>query len=280
VYTCLYSISCVPGPVFRGGSLPKPTVRLMKKPYVLIAVAVAGVLALPLIGYSLFSEPSAAPSAVFSQMAPAAGPETPDDQPVPVTHATPVEATPHDVMPSNNSLGLSGTPTTLTALDAEELPPLRIAPDQPTVIQLDRDAINILVGSNKTLRVVQDTNRTIVLIPKQPGSTYFRALDADGKVVMQRHVIIGAPKNDYIRIRRACVNAGDKACREYSVYYCPDMCHEVSVTQGDADASAPVPTDAPMYRPRTQPNATQNDGVDPNVDTTGTSPADTLQEPQ
>lgn len=125
--------------------------------------------------------------------------------------------------------------TTSVANDATELPPLRISPDKPEVIQLDRDAINVLVGSDETLRAVPDTNRTIVLIPKKPGATYFKAIDAEGKIIMQRHVIVGAPEkgNRYLRIRRACAN-DDKNCKQYSVYYCPDMCHEVNVVQGDA----------------------------------------------
>lgn len=256
----------------------------MKKPYFLIAAAVAGVLALPVVGYSLLATPDTltSPSA-FAQVSPSAGPDVPDDQPVPAQAASkviPAEATPQDTMAAPSSLGLSTPTTSFQTADTEEMPPLRISPDQPTVLQLDRDAINILVGSNKNLRVVPDTNRTLVLIPKQPGSTYFRALDAEGKVVMQRHVIIGAPKNDYIRIRRACVNSGDKGCREYSVYYCPDMCHEVSVTQGENSVDAPIPTDAPLYRPRTQPRENQNDGLAPNVDTSGTPEPDTLEQPQ
>jgi Flp pilus assembly secretin CpaC len=130
------------------------------------------------------------------------------------------------------------------AADATELPPLRISPDKPEVIQLDRDAINVLVGSDETLRAVPDTNRTIVLIPKKPGATYFKAIDADGKIIMQRHVIVGAPEkgNKYLRIRRAC--AGDDTnCKQYSVYYCPDMCHEVNVVQGEATSQKSVTPD-------------------------------------
>ena len=125
-----------------------------------------------------------------------------------------------------------GRDSALTKQDSDEAPPLRITSDKAEVIQLDRDAVNILVGSDKNLRVVPDTNRTLILIPKQPGSTYFKALDNEGKVIMQRHVIVGSPKNEYIRIRRACVNGAD-GCKEYSVYYCPDMCHEVSVSQDE-----------------------------------------------
>ena len=128
--------------------------------------------------------------------------------------------------------------------EAEEEPPLRISPDKPEIVHLDKDAVNVLVGSDETLRAVPDTNRTIILIPKKPGATFFKAIDADGKVIAQRHVIIAAPagKSKYVRIRRACVNGAD-GCREYSVYYCPDMCHEVNVVQDEKTTPVPLPTD-------------------------------------
>ncbi len=129
-------------------------------------------------------------------------------------------------------------------VEAEELPPLRISPDKPEIVHLDKDAVNVLVGSDETLRAVPDTNRTIILIPKKPGATFFKAIDADGKIITQRHVIIAAPagKSKYMRIRRACVNGAD-GCKEYSVYYCPDMCHEVNVVQGEKTTATAIPTD-------------------------------------
>lgn len=150
--------------------------------------------------------------------------------------------------------------------DAPETPPLRISPDKPEIIKLDRDAVNVLVGSEQTLRAVPDTNRTIVLIPKQPGATFVKVTDADGKIIMQRHVIVGAPEkaSKYIRIRRVCAE-DSKNCKQFSVYYCPDICHEVNVVQNEAATGAlsQTPTDAPSpstatgeteYIEPTQPN--------------------------
>ena len=131
--------------------------------------------------------------------------------------------------------------------DAEEIEPLRLALDKPEIVRLDRDAVNVIVGSNENLRVVPDTNKTLLLIAKKPGSTYFRALDVDGKVIMQRHVLIGSPSKNYIRIRRACAN-GQQGCKQYSVYYCPDMCHEVNVVQDASGPSAPLPAETPAGR--------------------------------
>jgi len=128
--------------------------------------------------------------------------------------------------------------------DSQEIEPLRVTLDKPEIIRLDRDAVNVIVGSNENLRVVPDTNKTLLLIAKKPGSTYFRALDADGKVIMQRHVLIRSPSKNYIRIRRACAN-GQQGCKQYSVYYCPDMCHEVNVVQDASGPSAPVPEETP-----------------------------------
>lgn len=150
------------------------------------------------------------------------------------------------------------------APDAPEAAPLRISPDKPEIVALDRAAVNVLVGNDENLRAVPDTNKTVILIPKKPGATYFKALDADGRVIMQRHVIVGAPKSDYIRIRRACIN-GQEGCKQYSVYYCPDTCHEVNVMQDEkktANDAAPKETAA---APATQnpdnpdnPDAPQN----------------------
>lgn len=119
----------------------------------------------------------------------------------------------------------------------QELAPLMITPDKPEIVTLDRDAVNVIVGSDEQLRAVPDTNKSIILIPKKPGATYFKALDADGKVIMQRHVIIGAAKSEYVRIRRACAN-GAEGCQQYSLFYCPDTCHEVNVIQEKKEAAA------------------------------------------
>ncbi len=136
----------------------------------------------------------------------------------------------------------------------QELAPLMITPDKPEIVTLDRDAVNVIVGSDEQLRAVPDTNKSIILIPKKPGATYFKALDADGKVIMQRHVIIGAPKSEYVRIRRACAN-GTTGCQQYSLFYCPDTCHEVNVIQ-EKKESAEAPKETVSESTNVQPNST------------------------
>ncbi len=146
------------------------------------------------------------------------------------------------------------------AEDSPEIEPLRVSLDKPEIIRLDRDAVNVIVGSNENLRVVPDTNRNLVLIAKKPGSTYFRALDADGKVIMQRHVIIGSPNKNYIRIRRACAN-GTPGCKQYSVYYCPDMCHEVNVVQDASGPAAAIPEETPSGPSANRANTQLNEDL-------------------
>lgn len=206
-----------------------PDNKYFRKKYIL-PIAYCGVLAVALwsaTGMISVMAPKSSGNAIsFENLEPAAGN---DMLPAKVSEADLANAPVVPAIPSDTT----ASPTD-TTIDAAEEAPLRISPDKPEVIKLDRDAVNVLVGSDETLRAVPDTNRTIVLIPKKPGATYFKAIDADGKVIMQRHVIVGAVEkgNKYIRIRRAC--AGDDAkCKEFSVYYCPDMCHEVNVVQGN-----------------------------------------------
>lgn len=161
---------------------------------------------------------------------------TPSPQPAPNTLKN------IDTVDENDLEDLEPLPP--VAEDSAEIEPLRISLDKPEIVRLDRDAVNVIVGSNENLRVVPDTNKNLVLIAKKPGSTYFRALDVDGKVIMQRHVIIGSPNKNYIRIRRACAN-GMPGCKQYSVYYCPDMCHEVNVVQDTAGPPAVIPEETP-----------------------------------
>ncbi|MFA7276452.1 MAG: pilus assembly protein N-terminal domain-containing protein [Pseudobdellovibrionaceae bacterium] len=170
---------------------------------------------------------------------------------------------------------LTDAPTVLELpqTDAPEEAPLRISFDKPEIVTLKGDAVNVIVGSEETLRAVPDTNSTIILIPKKPGATYFKAIDANGRVLMQRHVIVGASKPQYLRIRRSCAN-GEEGCKQYSVYYCPDMCHEVNVIQDEkAAAASEAPKDVASGTP---PADAQNGNVNEPV-TDPATPENTAQ---
>ncbi len=179
---------------------------------------------------------------------PAAGGDVPENSVPGAPEATTAQITNTTIIPSISEKDLDGAEGVTVASSVigetvEDLP-LKITPDKPEIVHLTRDAVNVIVGSEEHLRVVPDTNRTLIVIPKKPGATFFKALDNDGNVIMQRHVIIAAPQKKYIRIRRACAD-GDASCKGFSVYYCPDMCHEVSVVQEASATESPVaPTEA------------------------------------
>lgn len=155
--------------------------------------------------------------------------------------------------------------------DSPEIEPLRLSLDKPAIVRLDRDAVNVIVGSNENLRVVPDTNKTLLLIAKKPGSTYFQALDVDGRVIMQRQVLIGSPSKNYIRVRRACAN-GSEGCKQYSVYYCPDICHEVNVVQDAAGPASAIPEETPMGSSNQGGSGNNNNGSAVEATTTAEPP--------
>ena len=123
--------------------------------------------------------------------------------------------------------------------DAPTHPTLKLTPDKSEVIRLDEPASTVIVGNPANLAVLPSTSRGLVLVGKQPGATHFMVLNADENIIMQRHVIVGAVKNNYVRVRKTCAASGDDNCRAMQVYYCPDACHEtwVPVEADEADSA-------------------------------------------
>lgn len=109
-------------------------------------------------------------------------------------------------------------------------PILRLTPDKTEMVPLERDANSIIVGNPNHASVLMENPRMLLFVPRAPGATHVTVLDKDGEILMQRHVVVAAPREKYVRIRRSCANATRGGnCEPVSVYYCPDMCHEVSV---------------------------------------------------
>jgi hypothetical protein len=219
----------------------------MLSPKIVLPVVLACVIAAPLAiksGVFPFSSSALTPaesSAVGTE--PSAGGDVPESSVPGAPEATTAQITNATIIPPISEKDLEGAEGVTIAASvigeaAEDLP-LKITPDKPEIVHLTRDVVNVIVGSEEHLRVVPDTNRTLIIIPKKPGATFFKALDNDGNVIMQRHVIIAAPQKKYIRIRRACAD-GDASCKGFSVYYCPDMCHEVSVVQDASTTESPI----------------------------------------
>lgn len=146
-----------------------------------------------------------------------------------------------DLLPPTSTTGAKGDTVLATH------PILRLTPEKSELLRLDRNAVSVVVGNPTHLSILMDTPKMLVLVPRAPGATHFTVLDQQGEVIMQRHVIIAAPKKNYIRIRRSCANAADDSgCQATSVYFCPDMCHEVDVTQINEEVEqTETPDEAP-----------------------------------
>ncbi len=119
----------------------------------------------------------------------------------------------------------------------ETHPPLRLTPDRSELVRVKKPIASIVIGNPEHANILMDSPNLLVVVPRTPGATFFTALDGDGNVVMQRHVIVAGPKKNYVRIRRSCANASG-SCQETSVFYCPDMCHEIGVSSEGGDGAS------------------------------------------
>lgn len=141
--------------------------------------------------------------------------------------------TAQDLMPKN-----TGTPTGYAKPMGEPThAALRLTPDKSEIVTLDRAAKSLIVGNPIHLNVLMDSATRLILVPREPGATYFSVLDNDGNVIMQRHVIVDAPTDKYIRVRRSC-NFGSSGCDPTSIYYCPDMCHPIGIMHQEGSAGS------------------------------------------
>jgi hypothetical protein len=111
-------------------------------------------------------------------------------------------------------------------------PPMRLTPDKSDILEFNRDVGRVIIGNDQHANLLMDSARRLLVVPRAPGATHFTILDNRGKVMMQRHVIVAGPEQQYIRVRRTCLEGG--LCEETSVYYCPDMCHEIRLNLGEA----------------------------------------------
>lgn len=144
-------------------------------------------------------------------------------------------------------------------------PAIKMTPDKSELIRLDAPAGSIIIGNPNHLSILADTADTLVLVPRAPGATHFTVLGKDGRVLMQRHVIVASPKEKYIRVRRSCAGSDDKNCQTTSVFYCPDMCHEIML--GGAEGGAETANAAPASG-----GSAQDTSIDPGVNAPGTEP--------
>ena len=136
--------------------------------------------------------------------------------------------------------------------NSETHTPLRLTPDKSEILTFDQNITRIIVGNQTHMNILLDSPRRAVVIPRAPGATFFVILGPDGRVLMQRHAIVANPKEEYIRIRQTCYSDD---CRQMRMFYCPGMCHEISIptsggTAGSGRVSASTDSDREDRPPR------------------------------
>lgn len=115
---------------------------------------------------------------------------------------------------------------------------IELTMDKSELIRLDREAASIIVGNPNHVNVLAETSKLLVIVPRAPGATHISVLDRDSNLIMQRHIIVAAPKEKYVRIRRSCAGSDDEGCLNTQTYYCPDSCHEIApVLQESSDGA-------------------------------------------
>lgn len=117
-------------------------------------------------------------------------------------------------------------------------PEIRMTPDKSEIIPLDGKAVSIIIGNPQHLSIAAESPSLLVLSPRAPGATSFAVLNAQGEILMQRHVIVDAPKERYLRVRKSCTGSNDKSCETTHVYYCPGMCHRILLDDGSEPETA------------------------------------------
>lgn len=134
--------------------------------------------------------------------------------------------------------GQKGAAATQKSLDPDAI---RLTPDRTKILRLKKDAASVVVTNPAHASVVLDSARTVILMPRTPGTTSLIILDRHGEVILERNVIVSAAQPKYVRIRRIC-DGSDRSCQQAAYYYCPDGCYEINTVEG-----APLPNNIPTF---------------------------------
>lgn len=109
--------------------------------------------------------------------------------------------------------------------------PLRLSLDKSEILRFDQDIGSIILGNSVPASVLMDTPQTVVVVPKAIGATHVTILGKDGRVLMDRHIIVDSSGNGYVRIRTTCIGK-EKGCTPNRSFYCPQgRCAEIMVAE-------------------------------------------------
>ena len=79
---------------------------------------------------------------------------------------------------------------------------VQVLVDQATLVRLDRPAAEIVVGNPSIADVSVQSGKLLVVTGKSFGETNLIVMDADGKVVANRQLIVQEPRTGFVTVYR------------------------------------------------------------------------------
>ena len=74
--------------------------------------------------------------------------------------------------------------------------------DQASVVRLDRPAAEIVVGNPSIADVSVQSGKVLIITGKSFGETNFIVIDADGKMITNRRLIVQEPRTGFVTVYR------------------------------------------------------------------------------
>ncbi|ODS01674.1 hypothetical protein AUC69_05275 [Methyloceanibacter superfactus] len=81
-------------------------------------------------------------------------------------------------------------------------PEVVVMVDEATMLRLERSAAEIVVGNPSIADVSVQSGKVLVLTGKSFGQTNLIVLDAQGKVIINRRVVVQEPSGGYVTVYR------------------------------------------------------------------------------
>ncbi|MGH6735660.1 MAG: pilus assembly protein N-terminal domain-containing protein [Methyloceanibacter sp.] len=92
----------------------------------------------------------------------------------------------------------AGASQTAAAADKD----IQVLMDQATLVRLERPIAEIVVGNPSIADVAVQNSTGLVLTGKSFGETNLIVLDAEGKVIISRRVVVAEPSGGYVTVYR------------------------------------------------------------------------------
>lgn len=101
---------------------------------------------------------------------------------------------------------------------------IEVLMDQATMLRLERPAAEIVVGNPSIADISIQNSKVLVLTGKSFGETNLIVIDADGKVMVNRRVVVEEPRGGYVTVYHGTSR---------STLHCAPQC-ETPLVIGDA----------------------------------------------